>query len=79
MEKLSFDHLDSGENGAYKERYGWVIQDEAELFHPIVNRQASGVEMGIRAFAGKRLKEVEEFYSDNAKSVQSRLQGFKQA
>ena len=71
MKKISFDHLDSGNNGGvYNERYGLVLQDEGsqcEFFYPTVNRKESGVIAGIKQFAGKRLKEVEEFYSDNAK------------
>ena len=50
------------------------MQDEgtqAEFFYPTINRNEKGVELGIREFTGSRLKEVEEFYSDNAKEFKS--------
>ena len=50
--KVSFDHLDSCENGGPEgERYGHVMQDEgseAEGFFATVNRAANGVVAGLR-------------------------------
>ena len=46
-----------------------VVQDEwsgAVGFYPTASRKIAGVEQSIRDFAGKKLSEIEQLYSDNA-------------